>query len=470
MNKLAELRSQLEAKQSELDAIVTKDDPSDEELKKADQLATEVEDLGKQLRQQIDKNNADRKKLADLKAKSDDLKSQMKQVSRQTPFPTKTDDKGVEFDSIEAGESELDKKAVTGGFKSKGHFVHSIFKAGPNRHGEDLAVKSLEDWDDLVRTLREKAPSGMFEDSDPDGGLLVPTQFSMDIYRRMVVMNSILTNLNPITVRGKNMKLLALAENSRVNGSRWGGVQGYWRKEGFQYTSSKPQFRDVGLDLKKLTVEVIATEELLEDSEIALETWLDNVVPDEFNFQLNDAVINGTGAGVPRGILQSGSKITVAAVPTQGTGTLIYQNVLDMYSRITAGQRGSLIWLYNQDVEGSLFRMFLPTGTAAGVAIFTPNQSDNGFKLMGRPALVMEQCSSLGTEGDLIAFATQGYACIMKGARQNDVSMHLRFDFDERVFKWRFRFDGETYDNTPLTPYKGTNTTSSVVTLSSTRT
>jgi HK97 family phage major capsid protein len=318
--------------------------------------------------------------------------------------------------------------------------------------------------------LPRKAPTGMFEDSDPDGGLLVPTTFSTEIYRRMVAMNNLLEQLNPVTVRGKTMKFLALAENSRVTGSRWGGVRGFWVKEGFQYTASKPQFRNVRLELNKLTVEVVATEELLEDSEIALESWLNTVVPDEFNFQLNDAIINGSGAGMPRGILQSGSKITAAAVSGQGAGTLIFQNVLDMYSRITAGQRRSLVWLYNQDVESSLFRMFLPTGTAAGVALFTPNEAGGGFKLMGRPALVMEQSSSLGTEGDLIAFATDGYACIKKGATQDDVSMHLRFDFDERVFKWRYRFDGEPFDNTPLTPFKGTNTTSSVVTLSSTRT
>lgn len=465
MNKLDELRSQQGSKKQEFEAIATKDEPSDDDLKKAEQLTTDMEEIGRQ----IDKYNADKKKLADLKSKSDGVASRLKEIERTTPFTTKAEDRGVETDSIETGESEIEKKAMTGGFRSGGHFIWSILKAGHNRRGDELAAKSLNDWEETVNLLR-KAPSGMYEDSDPDGGLLVPTQYSTEIYRRMVVSNTLVNLLNPVTVRGKTMKFLALAENSRVTGSRWGGVRSYWVKEGFQYTPSKPQFRDVRLELNKLTVEVIVTEELLEDSEIALESWLNNIVPDEFSFALNDVIINGTGAGVPRGILSSGSKITASAVATQGANTLVFQNVLDMYSRITAGQRRSLIWLYNQDVESSLFRMYMPTGTAAGVAIFTPNTDGGGFRLMGRPAYVMEQCSSLGTEGDLIAFATDGYACIKKGATKDDVSMHLRFDFDERVFKWRFRFDGEPYDNTPLTPYKGTNTTSSIVTLSSTRT
>jgi HK97 family phage major capsid protein len=112
----------------------------------------------------------------------------------------------------------------------------------------------------------------------------------------------------------------------------------------------------------------------------------------------------------------------------------------------------------------------MPTGTAAGVAIFTPNQANNGFNLMGRPAVIMEQCESLGTSGDLIAFATDGYACITKGGIESFMSMHLRFDYDETAYKWRFRFDGQPYDLSPLTPYKGANTVSSIVTLNSNRT
>ncbi len=145
-------------------------------------------------------------------------------------------------------------------------------------------------------------------------------------------------------------------------------------------------------------------------------------------------------------------------------------NTLALYARVIAGQRGSLVWLYNQDVEPQLFQMYLPTGTAAGVAIFTPNQAADGFKLMGRPALVMEQCQSLGTAGDVIAFATDGYACATKGGIESFMSMHLRFDYDEVAYKWRFRFDGQPYDNVVLTPYKGSTTVSSTTVLSSTRT
>jgi HK97 family phage major capsid protein len=140
--------------------------------------------------------------------------------------------------------------------------------------------------------------------------------------------------------------------------------------------------------------------------------------------------------------------------------------------RAVAGQRGTAIWMYNQDAESQIARLYMATGSAAGVAIFTPNEgggAEPGFKLMSRPALVMEQCQSLGTAGDLILFCPEGYVSITKGGIESFMSMHLRFDFDETVFKWRFRFDAQPYDNVALTPYKGSNTVSSIVVLNSSR-
>ena len=89
---------------------------------------------------------------------------------------------------------------------------------------------------------------------------------------------------------------------------------------------------------------------------------------------------------------------------------------------------------------------------------------------MSRPALVMEQCATIGTEGDLILFFPEGWATIIKGGLQSFMSMHLRFDYDEFAYKWRFRMDAQPYDDVALTAYKGTAKYSSVVTLSSTRT
>lgn len=361
-----------------------------------------------------------------------------------------------------------DRLYPTGGFKSFGHFAWSVARGGrrggaPAHRDAALALKS---WDDL----QWKSPSGAFEESDADGGVLVPPEYSREIYTRSLDQNQILSYLDPIAIKGNTLRIPAWKEESRAEGSRHGGVIGYWKGEGDQYTSTSPDFRMISLRLHKLIVGIYATEELIEDSPIAIEQYLFPLAAAEINFKINDSVINGTGNGMPQGILKTDSRITVSAVSGQGANTIVAQNVVSMNNRIVPMFRRRYIWLYNPEAEQSLTRMFVGTGQYAAANLLYYDD-DGVLRMMGRPALPIEQCSALGTEGDLIAFSTDGYASIVKqGGIDASMSMHLRFDYDESMFKFRFRFDGQPKDNVALTPYKGTNTTSSVVTLSSTRT
>jgi HK97 family phage major capsid protein len=457
---LGQLRSQWNALDSEAKAIFDNPASTSEALVKADKLFDQ--------RDQLDQQITERKKILDQVVSLKSRYSDGRTPQRGLPFSGRQPESNqVRFARIENGESEVDKLEPTGGFKSLGHFAWCQYKQGPDgRSGEPAAILANKDWIDLQR----KTPSGMYEEADPDGGILVPRQFSNQIYERMVAMNLILQHLNPIPITGNTITIPGLLENSRADGSRGGGVIGYWTGEANQYTAVKSRLRDISLKLHKLTVLTFITEELMNDSAGAIQAFLMGRAPREINFKINDAVLNGTGDGMPLGIMNSNSKITATAVSGQGSATFVWKNVVQMYKRVIAGQRNSLIWLYNQDAEDQLFLLYMPTGTAAGVAIFKPNEAGNGFTLQGRPALVMEQCQTIGTEGDVIAFATDGYACATKGGVESFMSMHLRFDYDEVAYKWRFRFDGQPYDDVPLTPFKGNNTVSSIVTLNSSRT
>ena len=45
------------------------------------------------------------------------------------------------------------------------------------------------------------------------------------------------------------------------------------------------------------------------------------------------------------------------------------------------------------------------------------------------------------------------------------LSMHLRFDYGETAFRFTFEADGQTWPNSPITPYKGAATLSPFVIL-----
>ena len=467
------LRADFESKRNEVAKINADPNSSDAQLKKANTLVDELPGIKDRIEQ-----------MEAIKGKLDAADDWARQPAGNVPtwgnHARKTADlqmdgykvPGTRIDHVSSPEERL---MMTGGFKGLGHFAWCQYKAGRNSHGGDpSAIKSLNDWDGLQTKMHNwemerKTPSGMFELSDPDGGLLVPPQFSNTIYERMVATNDLLRLINPQPTGSNVVKRRAIKEDSRVDGQRGGGILGYWENEADQYQKSKTQFRPVEYNIYKLTVFSFVTDEEMMDANISIDDFIGKLAAKEINYKINDAIINGTGAGQPLGILNSNSKITQAAVSGQGAGTIVAANILSMRSRVIAGQRGSLVWLYGQDSEPQLFSMFQSTGTAAGVLFFTPNQ-DGNLNFFGKPALVIEQAKTLGTAGDIIAFATDGYAASVRGGLQSFMSIHLRFDFDETALKWRFRMGGRPWDDSAMTLANGSTTVSSIVVLNSTRT
>jgi HK97 family phage major capsid protein len=87
--------------------------------------------------------------------------------------------------------------------------------------------------------------------------------------------------------------------------------------------------------------------------------------------------------------------------------------------------------------------------------------------LMGRPVIPVEQCSTLGTVGDIVLADMSQYLLIDKGGIQSAVSMHVQFANDETVLRFVYRVDGQSLWSDDLTPYQGTNTVSPFVALAS---
>jgi HK97 family phage major capsid protein len=76
-----------------------------------------------------------------------------------------------------------------------------------------------------------------------------------------------------------------------------------------------------------------------------------------------------------------------------------------------------------------------------------------------------EYNATLGTVGDIVLADLSQYLTVTKGDVRAEMSMHLRFDYDELAFRFIFRIDGDLWWNLPLTPFKGSATQSPVITL-----
>jgi HK97 family phage major capsid protein len=129
--------------------------------------------------------------------------------------------------------------------------------------------------------------------------------------------------------------------------------------------------------------------------------------------------------------------------------------------------RTSATWFINQNVESQLQNMQIGLGVS-GALVYMPPGGLSGVPygtIFGRPVQPIEQCATLGTVGDIILFAPQQYKLIRKGGLQSDMSIHVKFTSNERTFRWIMRVNGGPKLKTAITPYKGSETLSSMVTL-----
>ncbi len=366
----------------------------------------------------------------------------------------------------EAGPAGRETRKAQGPYDSFGAFLQDVRTMGtPGRQS------SRDGLEANARLMQVRAASGMSEQVASDGGFLVQKDFATDLLKRaydsgMAMNPAGGAGVRRVPVSGNGLKINAIDETSRATGSRFGGIQVYWLNEAAQVTAKKPKFRQMELTLKKLIGMCYLTDELLEDS-AAAEVIAREAFAEEFAWVLDDAVINGDGSGKPLGILNSPALVSVSAETGQGASTILAENIMKMWSRMWARSRSNAVWFYNQDIEPQLFAMSLAVGTG-GIPVFMPagGLSQKPYStLMGRPAIAIEQCQTLGTVGDILLTDQSQYLMIDKGGLKEAVSIHIRFDYDETAFRFTLRVDGQPIWNSALTPANGVNTVSPHVAL-----
>lgn len=334
-----------------------------------------------------------------------------------------------------------------------------------NSFGEQLlaAYRAAAPGGRIDERLTTRAASGLNETTPSDGGFLVQQDFVTELLKRTYETGILASKVKkiPISTNANGLKINAIDEDSRANGSRWGGVQTYWEGEADEITSSKPKFRQMELSLKKLTGLCYATDELLQDA-AALEAVIRQAFAEEFGFKIDDAILTGSGEGEPLGILNGGSIVTVAKEKDQ-TDIVTVENLIKMWNRLWSRSRANAVWYINQELEPYLYTLKIgdkPVYIPAGGLSEKPYGT-----LFGRPVVPLEQCSAAGEVGDIILADVGQYLLIDKGGVKAASSIHVRFLYDENVFRFIYRVDGKPIWNKPLTPYKGSSTVSPFVTL-----
>lgn len=304
--------------------------------------------------------------------------------------------------------------------------------------------------------------------TDSEGGFVLHSDFSSNIFEIMHRDGVILNDLTALPLNGASdsIELDAIDEDSRVDGSRDGGILAHWVAEGVAPTASKPAFRQILLKLRKVMAIGWATDELLQHS-AAMAVRFTNGFARGLRFKIEDGVFEGNGVGKPMGILNSPGTVQVDKVVGQDPATIWHENLIAMWTRLHADLRAGAKWYINQDTEPQLDQLAKVIGVSGIEPNYVTYGPDGVMRIKGRPVEILEYSQTLGTEGDIVLANFTDYAYITDGAMKQDRSIHVRFTTGEEAFRASMRVDGRSYWATPLTPFHGSSTTSAFVKLAS---
>lgn len=339
-------------------------------------------------------------------------------------------------------------------FPTLGHQLQAIYLATVNGDIES-------------RNKLMAAAAGSNEKVDTEGGFLVQADFSIDIEKRMSQVGQILQLIsNPIEVSGNGLVEKIINETSRADGSRAGGVQGYWVDEAEAATATKPGFTKLETKLHRAGAIGYVTDELLEDFPAMTGLFIQEFA-EELVFKTEDAIYEGDGAGKPLGITHASNpcKIEVAKETGQAADSIVTTNLSKMWHRMHARSRATSVWLYNQDLDPQFDVLSIPAGTGALEPRFVTYSQDGILKIKGRPAISIEYAAAGGDAGDICLADFTQYRLIRKGGVKQATSMHVKFTTHEMAFRATLRIGGQPRWKSAVTRFKGTGTVSPFITL-----
>lgn len=398
-----------------------------------------------QMNEQIDRRLADfaREHLVNLKrpdnrpASAEDVRA-----SRQT---------GAKYNKKAQG------AALDGKFENIVQFLDTISDKADHTNSELVANR---------RMLRNAMSS-----TDPgSGGFLIPEEFRAELLR--VALETAVVRPRARVIPMASLRAAIPTVDSTSNASSvLGGVIAYWTEEAAALTQSQPSFGRVVLEAKKLTAYTEVPSELREDSAISVDAFVNEAFPQAIAFYEDTAFLMGTGAGEPLGALSSNNAalVTQAKETTQLTTTILWENLVKMYSRMLPSSLNSAVWVVAPDTFPELATMALSVGTG-GSAVWLSNGVDGPpMTILGRPVIIsekvnaLEDSATLGGDVNFVDFSQ--YLIGDRMAMSAMASTEYKFGNDLIAYRVIERVDGAPWMQSAITPKNAGPTLSPYVSL-----
>jgi HK97 family phage major capsid protein len=153
--------------------------------------------------------------------------------------------------------------------------------------------------------------------------------------------------------------------------------------------------------------------------------------------------------------------VSITKETGQDADSIVYENIIKMRARCWRYQ--DAIWLYNHDCLPQLMQLVMVIGTSGVPMWQTSAREGEPDMLLGRPAFPTEFCPTVGDAGDIILGNWSQYLEGTYQPLESAESLHVRFEYNERTFRFTMRNDGRCWWRSALTPKKSTSTLSPFV-------
>lgn len=391
-------------------------------------------------------------------------------------------------------QKEVAQKAKgNGGFNSFGEQLSAIYMARKFQRLDErliyldsngkpsqpnLKSKGFEIPDEIKKEAKEGtkditgvAMKTMTAGVDSAGGFLVFDQVMTELLQLALENEVIQPNGAMVVPMTSDSILYPRIDETSHSSSLFGGVVAYYTEEAGTKTASEPKWGQVRLTARELSGYTVASDQLLADSAIALEPLLKRLFGEAWGWFKDYHYIQGTGVGQPLGILNSPCLISLTR---QANNAGRFNDLVNIWNRVLPRSREKGYWFMNHEYYAEMFKMGAGNATQAsgmnmiwiardqGAALVPPKQ------IFGRPILVTEKMSALGSAGDVGFFDPSYYIIGERSPLTIDVSKHVYFLTNKTAWRFTYRHDGQPWLYSALTPKNGTNTLSPFVTLSDT--
>lgn len=173
----------------------------------------------------------------------------------------------------------------------------SVAPADPdysNAFASFMRTENRDDHQKLAAAQKQGVRAAMSEGVPADGGLLTPIEWDRTISGRLKLITPMRQESTVISISKAGFTKLF---TDRAVGSGWVG------ETASRPATATPQFTALPFGLGQLYANAAASQDVLDDAEIDLESWLTGEIETEFSRQEGIAFVAGDGVNKPYGLL-----------------------------------------------------------------------------------------------------------------------------------------------------------------------